>query len=512
MADQDAIISPNKDDWQRLSPIAILYFIASGIKLAAGNMIYIVPALAISYSTLQEKPHVWLPVVIAVIAFIVLSSVLQYVFYTFRLKGQTVEIRSGVLSKKNINLPFERIQNVTIEQPLYYRLNNHACLQLDTAGSAKQEAKIVALPMDYAKYLKSQILQQKSIQINEPSAEEKQPQSPTEQLINSRSIKDLILHGITNNRVWIILGVLAPVYDDIASYMVSWLDSIGIDYQSYFDIQTQSIWQVALTGLLLIIIVAGSLSLLSVLGSIVMFYQYTLHKTDDKYVRRSGLFTRQEVTMRLSRLQLLVFKQDWLDVLLGRINLEMKQNSSAGQHANQIQQNNKIIVPSVTHHQALAISEDALELNQLRNVEFNSISKRFIWRQIIYWLLPLNILASGFVLTHANPFGLVIVEIVTFVALVLIWCRWKRWGYAADPKYFYIRKGLFGVNHYCFANYKVQQSKFVQNPIMRRHNLANIVFILASGSLAIPFMPAKVAKDFLANTLQIVSQQKRSWM
>ncbi|MDP5041087.1 MAG: hypothetical protein NWQ26_09510, partial [Paraglaciecola sp.] len=43
------------------------------------------------------------------------------------------------------------------------------------------------------------------------------PFATDEQLINQRSLPDLVLHGITNNRVWILLGGLAPFYDNIVN-------------------------------------------------------------------------------------------------------------------------------------------------------------------------------------------------------------------------------------------------------------------------------------------------------
>jgi putative membrane protein len=55
---------------------------------------------------------------------------------------------------------------------------------------------------------------------------------------------------------------------------------------------------------------------LSVVGAILMFYKYTLSKTQVRYILGSGLLTKHEVSMKLSRIQIMVQAQDWLDVLL----------------------------------------------------------------------------------------------------------------------------------------------------------------------------------------------------
>ncbi|MDO6711656.1 PH domain-containing protein [Aliiglaciecola sp. 2_MG-2023] len=511
----------NTHRWQKLSPIAVLYFIASGIKLAANNVIYLLPAIAISYSTVQENPQIWIPIIVGILALISVSSWLQYFFYSFRLIDETVEIRSGVFSKTHIDLPFSRIQNVTIERPLYYRLTHTCCLQLDTAGSTKQEAKIVALPVDFAEKLKQSILA-KGKTHNTPTErqadEEKtlleQPNVgiESEQILNTRSIKDLILHGITNNRVWIIIGALAPFYDNLAAYLASLAEQLGFDYERYFDAQSQAIWQLGLAFFSLVLFATLIITLISVVGSIVLFYDYSLAKTTDRYIRRSGLFTKQEVTMKRSRLQVIALKQDWLDVILGRVNLELKQNSSTEQNSNQLQANsNRILVPSVTQDEAHSIVKDALPNNKLHDISFLAISKRFIFRQLL-WLIPFNLLVSAITFSKSGILGILVTQLLSGFIVFLIYCRWKRWGYADDDEYIYLRKGLFGVDFYSFPKYKVQQTQFIQSRMMRRHEIATINIIMASGALSIPFINQNDAKRILGNALFIVSKLKRSWM
>ncbi|GAA0853212.1 PH domain-containing protein [Aliiglaciecola litoralis] len=509
-------------DWQRLAPIAILYFAASNVKKLISNLIYLIPAFAISYSSIKDSPITWLVILAVVLGFFVVNAALEYLFFTFKLSSNNIEIRSGIIAKKYLNLPFSRIQNVTLEQPLYYRLHDLVCVILDTAGSSQQEAKIVALPHAFAKQLKQQVLAEKNSQSsnitgtrhndnNESHLNLEQDQEQ-EVLLNQRSLSDLIIHGFTNNRVWIIIGFLAPLYDDIARYISSHLDSLGVEYQRYFDTQAQALWQL---GLAFFAIVAGIfllVTLVSIIGSIVIFYDFTLSKINGRYVRRSGLFTKQETTMRLSRIQVIALKQDWLDVLLKRVNLELKQSNSGTQAENQAQNSSKILVPSIRPDQALALLEDAFAINALRKVHFNAISRRFITRQCLVWLMPLTAIAATVAFNHFSLNALWLVVAVSLLLFIAVCCCWKRWGYAKDKDYIYIRKGIFGVDYYCFPIYKVQQTQYVQSYFMRRNGLANMHFVLASGSLSVPFVAQTTANIWLNETLSHVSEQRRSWM
>jgi hypothetical protein len=46
--------------WQRLAPISILYFVGSTLKAVVGNMLFVLPAFAISFSQFSQAPLLWL--------------------------------------------------------------------------------------------------------------------------------------------------------------------------------------------------------------------------------------------------------------------------------------------------------------------------------------------------------------------------------------------------------------------------------------------------------------------
>lgn len=509
------------NEWQQLSPIAILYFSASSVKHILGSGIYFIPVLALNYKSILQHPYIWLPSILGLLALLVIFAVLSFKVYRFRLTDNNVEIRSGVINKKHLNLPFERVQNVKIEQPLYYRLSGHACLQLDTAGSAKNEAKIIALELNFAEQLKSKILHQT---IKTESAESDEltnidaPDSPhsTEKLLNTRSLNDLIIHGITSNRIWIFLGGLAPFFDDILKNVGDWANKIGIDFKQLFSLETHSMLEVGLYAVTLTILIMLVLVGFSVIGSIISFYGYTLNKLNDRYIRRSGLLTKHEVSMRLSRLQMVVRKQDWLDVLLKRINLKFEQNSSIENNMNPSAISNKIIVPSVKVTECQALIDDAYpnnNLNQLISLNgFTQISKRFIYRNLAFIWIPLW-LAASLTLWYNQQFILIVIAtlILTVIGILVI-LRWKRWGIATDSNFVYIRKGLIGVDYYCFPTFKVQQTKFLQSLFMERKNLASVKFVLASGALKIPLITQTMAYKLIDDCLFKVESSKKSWM
>lgn len=527
---ENAISAPGIDDklaqmqseqWSRVSPLAIVYFFVRTIYFLVSNvLVYSLPGLVAAYSSIKRNPEYLIIGVCVFLGLILLGSILKYWFYQYKFTRDRVEIKQGVFKKSHLDLPFKKIQNVKIVQPFYYRFNQYSYIELDTAGSASQEAKIVALPLILAESFKQLILQIKQATPN--VNEQNQSASPTtaieqEQLLNQRSLKDLIIHGISNNRVWIFLGFLAPFYETIGKNIGVFLDKIGFDIVAYLDYQSQSIGMFILHVLSLVMLIMLLIVSFSVLGSIFVFYKYRLSRLGDRYIRRSGLLTKQEVSMRLSRIQIAVQQQDWLDVIINRTNLRFEQNASlagAGAQAGNINNASKLIVPSVTPKESIALIKDAFDVTAFNEISFANISKRYIIRKLAFPILPLLIpmYAIAFFNDMTTLTGWVSLASVSAILIALVGLRWFRWGYYFSPNSIYIRKGLFGVNYYVFPVGKSQQVKFKQSLLMRPHQLADIHYVLASGAHKIPLIPEHIAIKQADEALLVVARDKPAWM
>lgn len=511
-----------EQQWQRISPIALVYFMVAIVKNLINNFVYIIPAIIAGYSHVKENPSLWFPIFIIVVCLLFTSMFLTFYFFQYRLTKQHIEIKSGIFAKKHINLPFDRIQNVKLEQPIYYRPFNSTCLILDTAGSNKQEAKVVAINIDFAENFKQQILavnqktaDQFSADTNDINIHERSKDNincQTEIILNKRNLTDLIIHGLSNNRIWIFLGGLAPFFDNIARNVGNWLTGLGINTEQLFSIADKSWWQISFYALTLTLLILLPITLFSVFGAIISFYGFTLSKLDDRYIRRSGLLTKHEVTMKLSRLQMVIRQQDWLDILLKRINVKFEQNQAPGQNLHVGAQNNKIIVPSVRDNECQALINNVYPDNNLANINFISINKRYLKRNFAYLLLPTySVIASFFIFVNKPQIIIWLTPLFLFITLLII-MRWWRWGYAIDENYIYVRKGAFGVDYYCFPLFKVQQTVFKQSIFLRKHQLCNITFVLASGSVSIPYIKQCDGYNIMNKTLYKVEETRRSWM
>ena len=508
------------EEWSRVSPLAVLYFFAKSIyNLINSVLIFSLPLLATNYSKIQSHPVYFGTGLAALLMLILLYSIGKYWFYHYKFTDDRVEIKQGIFKKSHLDLPFRKIQNVKIVEPFYYRFNHYSFIELDTAGSAQQEAKIVALPLRLAQSFKQMILQikvEEAQQLNGDKTETNEVGANQEKLLNARSMSDLVIHGISNNRVWIFLGFLAPFYNTISEYVGVILESVGIDILAYLDYNSQSIGLFILHLLSLVMLVMLVIVTFSVIGSIFVFFDYKLSRLGDRYIRRSGLLTKQEVSMRLSRIQVAVQQQDWLDIIIQRTNLRFEQNTAllaSGGQPGDINNASKLIVPSVTVSESAALIQDAFNVRTFRSIEFAQISKRYIVRVLVFPVIPILALVNIlFTRTDVELTTWLFLSALNSIILGLVFLRWWRWGYYFENGFVYIRKGLLGVNYYVFPIGKTQQVKYKQSLFMRPHQLADVYYVLASGAHKIPLMPSTLARAQVDNALLVVARDKPSWM
>lgn len=503
------------ENWQHLSPIALLYFSLQSLQAVFGSVFYVIPLAVFAYRGLQDAPLMTLGAIVLGLGLFAGIAVLRYYFYQFRVTDDTVDIQAGIIQKNQLNLPFERIQNVKLEQPLYYRFTDHVIVQLDTAGSSREEAQLVALSRSQAEALQHAIyaahstttITQDSTATIASDIDDVTDAIPSERLLNRRSVGDLLIYGVSNNRVWVFLAATTPFWDNVLERINERLEMLGVDVVQYFDPTQQSLGWLVVLALGIALLVVMIMALLSVAGAMLSFFDYSLVQRGERYIQRCGLFTRHEVSMKLSRLQWVQLQQSWLDRVFGRCNVRFEQIQAPRAD---LAETGRIMVPAVTPLDAQALLTEALPEQRLAEVVFQPINWRFLIRPLLFCLVMVGL--SQWLLRPDSP-------LLANVALLIgVWggglsvLRWRRWGYVLDSQFLYVRKGLIGVNYYCLPIFKVQQVSYAQSWWLQRNNLCHVRLVFASGVQGVPFISWAAGKGIVNDSLYQAESSGRSWM
>jgi putative membrane protein len=503
-----ATLDTPADQWRRLSPWSVVELSVRAIARHIRYAYLLAPAtFGIAQSDFFE--YAWLvPAVAAVI--VVVGSCLSYIFYAYRVREDSVQVRQGALHRKHLDLAFERTQNISIEQAVYYRPLDLVTLKIDGAGSAGEEVLVIAIRRSEAEAARAFIRARKGAAATS-SGDEAEAADGNGELFFERSLADLVVHGLTNNRAFL---AVAGAFGLLSQANVSPAEvaaRLGID----FDVVIAGMSMVRLTMLLVMsfILAGGLIALLSVLVSIFVYYGFELYRGDRNLLVKRGLLTRHEIHVEKSRIQSIALRQDWLDHLLGRRNVLLESISHARPRGDEsgIGINQRILVPSVRLHETATVTDEILPI-RVEGLTFTPARKRYFHKHAAIFSCLYGAALAACLLLSAPLWTAAVVVALWPGHIALAYMTWRRKGLAVDGEHIVARGGTIGIDYTIFPAYKVQDVTHVQSIFMKRRHLSTLIFHTASTTARVPYLDTAFARSVVDYCLYSVEARERPWM
>ena len=144
--------------WRHTSPLAAIFYLGKIYKAIAQNAVQsLAPLVAFLFAAKGDLMGKVVFGVAAFIAITVIGAFVRYWFFRYRIGDDSILIREGVLKKTQLDIKFDRIQAINTQQNIIYRKFGLVTVQLDTAGSSKQEGHLPAIKSSLADSLKERI-------------------------------------------------------------------------------------------------------------------------------------------------------------------------------------------------------------------------------------------------------------------------------------------------------------------------------------------------------------------
>ena len=506
--------------WQRMSPWSILYFIGSTLRnlLDPNLLVMLAPAYGI-YQLVDNTLYFILLSAISVPGLIIGVAVFQYLFFRFRIRDNNFQIRRGLLFKRHMDLPVTRIQDVNIDKPFYFKPLNLVSATLDTAGSAENEAVLAAVSEPFANALKEWVISwEKEPSVTQKANEHEASPSASslpenEHPVLRRSLQDLVIHGITNNKVWIILAAAFPFIDRFIQHQ--W-NGLVANQASQFSslVEADALYAYGLLVFLAAAIIIAMM-ILSVLGSIFLLYGYELRRNGGALSRESGLFSRNQINLKIRRVQHIHIKQSLPDRLFGRFNLIYRQLDNYRQADHQA--NNRFLVPSITAEDLFRLTAIAYPENSFRpgynDAQLIPVSRRFILQQFLTKTLPVVLLVLAlFVINDGDHYLPMVAMLSIGLGAGANLLQWRRLGYLITSDFLILRSGLIGKNYLIVPRYKTQQVTVSRSYPMEFNGHCNVSLVVGLTEIKVPYIPFSAATTLVDQCLYDVEATSRSWM
>ncbi|MGN6690940.1 MAG: PH domain-containing protein, partial [Sphingopyxis sp.] len=442
----------------------------------------------------------WAYVVPALLVFLLVSLVfawLHWLRFRFLVGADEIVIESGVLSRQHRTIPFDRIQDVGIEQGLVARALGIAKVGFETgAGGGKEnDANLDAIGLDAAEALRATIRAHRSEPAAAPAADASEAAAVVEdRLLFAMGPRRLLVAGLFNFSLaaLAIVGASMQFFDNLLPFDFNIFNPVD-----WFDVAERygvDNWLVAhrwIAGLGAVISLAFIGFASGIATMVFANWNFRLTREPRALRRTRGLTTRTDVAVPVKRVQAAILVTGWLRQRFGWHELRLQSLASDGEKEKDHQ-----VVP----FGRLAEIDPVLGEVAIERPEPGR-----------HWSHSHHIVALGGLIGAAcsalggsvavflgQPVGwIAVVAAVLIAAFALIGARFHQWIDVGDMVA--IRSGFWKPRTTLLPHASVQSVDLKTDFILRPLGLATLVFGVPGGSALgaheIPAIPLRTAKD-----------------
>lgn len=401
--------------------------------------------------------------IVFVIAFagIVGWQIAYFKRFEYQLTSDTFDIRSGVISRRNREIPYRRIQNVDISRSLLQRALGVAELRLETAGGGQSEAHLRYVGYDEAKRLQEEVRSR--------TRHAEAVRRSAEPVVKDRRERITPLYEISERD----LGVLAIASFDlrVASILILLLSftapSVLLDLVAAAPFDPL----VIILAVALVVVIASGI--LSGASAIVNNWDFRLSRIGDELRYERGLLQRYDGSIPLDKVQSLIIGENVLMRRLGYATLTVE---TAGYAPGQGGSESARAVPISKRDTTVSIASQVEEF--VSDPTFSRPATRARIRYAWQYTLALSavIIASygsnwWFDVTFAWWAPLGAIPLIPIAAHY----KWSHRGYAIGRDHILVRSGFWRRRTLVIPYYRLQTVDFVQSILQRRWGIATVV-------------------------------------
>ncbi|HRN61268.1 MAG TPA: PH domain-containing protein [Luteimonas sp.] len=491
---------------RRLHPWSWLFVLLGSLRQ------FLIPLLVLVVFGGRREDGVQLVAAGVAVAILALVSVWRYFTYRYRIDGDSLFIRSGVLERSLRQVPFSRIHNVELRQTLLHRLFGVAEVKLESAGGTKPEAQMRVLKLDDALALERLIRHRgpgadTAAEVDAPDAGEP---------LLALSTGEIVRLGLISNRGMIVVG---------AAFALAWQVLPDNAFRQVFDYvrreafgyaaQLNGGWAstaLALAGLVLLALVL--LRAFSVLLALLRYHGFELREHGRRLTVERGLLARVRSSVSRRRIQAWTLRESLLHRLFRRRSLGIDTAGSHGGDGEQQRRDPPELAPIATPEACDALLRPLLDGVDWPPADWRPLHRHAWLRLLLGDVVFAALLAAGLG-WYFGPWGL----------LGLLWLPWgwllatrhaRFAGYHVDATLVAVREGWWS-RRWRFAEIdKLQALSLQQSPLDRRFGMASLWLDTAGATpmsvpLRVRYLPEDEARALAATLGAEVARRKLRW-
>ncbi|WP_339822431.1 PH domain-containing protein [uncultured Parasphingorhabdus sp.] len=489
--------------FRRLHPLSI---ILKSLSMLSRNIVAI---LVLHFSLFDQNIAYTALAALALVTLVVGVTTLIWSRFTYQVTDREIRIKSGLLNRNNRSIPFDRIQDVSLEQKLVSRLLGLATVALETGSGAGEDGKLDALSRTDAEALRDTIRDYQAGVIAADAAADARPVTTETPPIFAMDNRRIFIAGLFNFSFVLlaILGALAQNLDFLLPDGFfdprTWIDALP-EQETINGLSSTVRMGWALFAILSLITI-GFVS--GIVRTFVREHAFRLDRVDSGqpgFRRRRGLFTLTDMVMPIHRVQAAILQSGPVREYFGWYHLKF--TSLAGDASGETDHS---AAPCAKLSEIEPILFECAIRPASPDLDFQTVNPAFWWRRALIVSLALTVAALGaghFI--HSGYWAILLLAIPIVLILIL---NWRHHQYALADRQLYVRSGWWRRKLTILLLRKVQSVDVSQSPLDHPLDLATVTIGIAGGSTTAPLrivdIPLQSAMDLRA---RIVARQNHA--
>ena len=437
------------------------------------------------------------PLILAVIGVNFLVAYLQWLRFTYVTGENDIRVESGIISRAARSVPYERIQDVSLEQKLVPRLFGLVEVRFETGAGGKDELKLAYLSEASGEELRQLVRERREAkpaiaagQSIAAEAEVPQGADQAEELFRMDGQR-LFKFGIFefSLAVFAVLGGLAQYAETFVSIELwdpdLWRGLAEEQGAKFTGLGVAAQLVGAIAGLIVLLFVGSATGLVR---TFLRDWGFVLEKTARGFRRRRGLLTRTDVVMPQHRVQAIKIGTGLVRNRFGWKSLNfvsLAQDSGSSNH---------VVAPFAQDEEVAPIILAAGFQAPAKTLDWHHTSKKYRLDKILIgssiFVLPILIL----IIFAPLPFVLIPLALM-LVSVFGNLFAWKFRRHALDENQVISTRGLFAPKTQIGSREKLHSVELSQGPIAKRRGYATLHLGLAGGGFAIPGVELERARE-----------------
>jgi len=496
---------PTTAEPQRTAPISVVLGALGSVRSA------IVPAIAVAFSGIGGGDRLLMALGVGLAAVVIGTafSVIGWRRTTYTIGEADIRVESGVLSRSARSVPYERIQDVSLEAKPLPRLLGLVAVTFETGAGGGEDMSLAYLTKSEGERLRQLVRERREDEHAAVTSASADPAAHGRSPADTDADADTVLFAMGPGRlmtfglfefslaVFAVLGGLLQYADNVIDIWnvdkwYVWLKQQGSTVATLGPyVQAAG----AIVGVIALVVV-GLAS--GIVRTFLRDWGFTLTRGARGFRRQRGLLTRTDVVMPIHRVQGLVIGTGLLRYRFGWHALSfvsLAQDAGSESHVVAPFAKMEEIAPIVA---AAGFRLPGETTRWQRASKRHRTDKAVLDALVIAWTaIPVAIFA---------PPGLALIPLgLAVVAVAANLYAWEFRRHALDAAQIFATTGLLAPTSRIATRLKLHSVEITQGPLARWRGYATLHLGLAGGTFAIPGIPLGEAKALRAQILTTIA-------